>query len=336
MIEKIIYRILLVIIVTIYMYKKLKTNLNNFGYLKNHDMKCHGVFHIPIFSSKMYDNIDESIKFYIEVGDEKENNIFEVSKRKRNSKIFGKTDKMIVSYATIGDDIIGSLILYKWISLNVNFWVADFLNVKIGYRNKGVGNYLIRNVGHKLITRKEFGIFCTNRQLPLYKLFSIYWYKFKTQKTVSDNTQSICCLCYKQTDFESLFHYIPTCDWLKSNRSNFCNYLTFLFKNNLVIYESEDYVFGIEISKDVTKSKVLHVKWIWFKKEEKNYADILFLINDLAIRKDINFYSIPFNKKKLFHEIWEVEHCYIYQNKDSKINLPFISDDDKLGWYLGR
>ena len=268
-------------------------------------------------------------------------------------------NEMYLCYALFQNDIIGSLILFKWQPIsNTKFYVVNDLHIDYKYRKRGIANKLIKTIGYKLLEKGYFGIFHTSYKMPLKKLFTVTWYKFEL-KNIRDNVIDEVNKNIEKIDkfnknlyiqkIDKLNFFLPNHEWLKPNYIELYQFLQSSIENNLVIYKNMKYVLGTEIVIDKNKDKVLNVKWIWFqdKRDINDYPENIFnFMNIISLQNNVNYYALPFSMKfeKLLKslkslnnsESWDSENCYIYESEKSDIVIPILDDSDVLGWFLSR
>jgi len=108
-----------------------------------------------------------------------------------------------------------------------------------------------------------------------------------------------------------------------------------------LIFKNEYFLVGAEIVKDKTSNIVLHVKWIWINFSTLSNCDkIKHMLHDfirlICITNTLLYYSFPTIECLDKSELWDLENCYVYESSESNITIPKCSDNDIIGWYLGR
>tara|TARA_Y100000389_G_C17470562_1_gene530173 strand:+ start:2515 stop:3474 length:960 start_codon:yes stop_codon:yes gene_type:complete len=301
-------------------YKCLSNNIitNRVGYLKGHqffgassdiEFRSNDILHDIKYIDKMNRSICKLLRLKFEKVPD--NTLFSYAYSKRNNIV------------------IGSLLCYPW---KKNLYIANNLFVKSRYRNQGIANSIIKNIGVKLVYSGSFGVFssCYNL-LSSNKLYELYWYKYSVKTLANHQAVQI------NRIFENELNFInyPRNVWFENEKVNIEKYIGHLCENGLEMFQFKEFVCGCSCIIDSSGDYVLHIKWYWGKENiEMIISNIIrYCENDENYNK-IDYFVIPSCEKKCQYK-WDYT-CYYFYGKLLRKDIPFFSKKDKLGWFLDR
>tara|TARA_Y100000389_G_scaffold203657_1_gene252903 strand:+ start:7419 stop:8270 length:852 start_codon:yes stop_codon:yes gene_type:complete len=226
--------------------------------------------------------------------------------------------------ATINNNIIASLSLYKWNNNNISndFYIANHLFVEPKYRKNGIAKNIIRISSNKIIKSNGFGMFVTNFDLRIPdKLFQLYWTKMKKDVSYIQHINII------QPHRIILDNY-PKHNWLSSEKTHIINTIRFN-KDKVVHIQPSNIIVGVQSIIDSKGDRVCQIKWYW------GNEDFMHITKSIPYLFGDDYIAIPSYNKPPSNDIWDMNNFYLYA-KPKNIIVPPISNKDKLGWFIAH
>ena len=218
------------------------------------------------------------------------------------------TNKIICKYK---DEIIGSMDFIDWNLGNNRLYIGNNLYVSEKYRKNGISKEIIKRMGNRFLqNNSNIAMFSTNYELKCYKLFEIYWVKYK----IEEKTDIFRKISWKDINYKYISH-----PWLLSDS------IEKIFRNmkgtRIINIASKNITFGIKTVIDSSGDRVNNVEW--YLGDIKNIS----LLKNFDLEND--YIAIPTLKRP--YNIWDKEIYYLYGNLNN-IEIPKLKDNDKLGW----